>query len=213
MKYEKSFIAIGLVALLLAVPMAQVMKIRTNQLKIERANSTKLELRIDSVQHQLDQKEQQLKQEQQDKAKLQSDKAELEKKLQSKRNQAASVAAVTPRQVQTGDIAPSVAFQPASGSCAALRPLVAQYGWPVNTAMAVMQAESGCRPGAENPTDYHVICYGSRGLFQIGCDSTGNYAGMFDAGANIAHAYSMWSRRGWQPWGAYTSGAYLKYLQ
>lgn len=209
MKYEKTFIVIGLVALILAVPVAYAMKSRTNQLKIERTNSTRLELRIDSVQRQLEKKEQQIKQQEQENG-------SLKQQLQSKREQAAKVAAAASRPAQTGSTAPSVAFKPAAAlapaSCASLRPVVAQYAWPVDTAMAVMQAESGCRPGAENPTDYHVICSGSRGLFQIGCDSTTNYAGMFDANANIAHAYSMYARRGWQPWGAYTSGAYLKYL-
>jgi hypothetical protein len=99
-----------------------------------------------------------------------------------------------------------------AASCEVYRPLVAQYGWDVRTAMAVMQAESGCRPTAENPTDPHKICMGRRGLFQIGCDSTKNYPGMLDPAANVAQAWAIYAARGWQPWGAYTSGAYRKHL-
>lgn len=101
--------------------------------------------------------------------------------------------------------------------CEQYRAMLAQYAWDVNIAMAVMQAESTtprgpCDAEAENAHDGHTTCLGSRGLFQIGCDSTNNYAGMFDASANIAQAYALYSRRGWQPWTTYTSGRYLRYL-
>lgn len=113
---------------------------------------------------------------------------------------------------QSASEAPAASPRVSGGSCETYRPLVAQYGWDVNVAMAVMQAESGCNAYNENATDRHPTCLGSRGLFQIGCDSTDDYAGMFNASENVAHAYSMYSTRGWSPWGAYTSGAYRRYL-
>lgn len=92
--------------------------------------------------------------------------------------------------------------------CANYRHLVEQYDWDVSIAMAVMQAESGCNPGAFNP-EWHSNCQGSRGLFQIACvhrDST------FDPAGNVAAAYRIYGSSGWKPWGAYTSGAYRRYL-
>ena len=93
--------------------------------------------------------------------------------------------------------------------CEAYRQEVARYKWNVDVALNVMRVESGCRPTALNPEahrDRHgrVICNGSRGLFQIGCTSTDNFKGMDDPAANIAQAYALYSRRGWQPW-SYTT--------
>lgn len=74
--------------------------------------------------------------------------------------------------------------------------------------MAVMMAESTCNPSAANRTDRHNGCMGSFGLFQIAC-----YDGeVFDPEQNVAIAWKKYQARGWQPWGAYTSGAYKKYL-
>lgn len=106
---------------------------------------------------------------------------------------------------------PSPVAEPA-GDCNKWRHLIAQYDWNVEVAINVCNAESGGRGSNDNPNDRHpsagpLVCWGSRGLFQIGCDSVGNYAAMFDPAANIAQAYSMYARRGWQPWG-YTTCKY-----
>lgn len=75
-------------------------------------------------------------------------------------------------------------------------------------------AESRGDPNAANRTDVHrdingaVICRGSFGLMQISC----HHGELFDPERNMAEAYRKYSQRGWQPWGAYTSGAYKKYL-
>lgn len=93
------------------------------------------------------------------------------------------------------------AVPPVEG-CEQYRALVAQYSWNVNVAMAVMQAESGCRPNAENPEAHYdargnFICSGSYGLFQISC-----HGGVItDPAANIAAAWAKYQDRGWQPWG------------
>ncbi len=103
---------------------------------------------------------------------------------------------------------PVPAPEPLRG-CEAYRGLINQYAWDIRVAMAVMQAESGCNPNAANWSDNHLVCKGSFGLMQISCHS----GQVFDPGENIKIAWSKYQNRGWQPWGAYTSGAYLKYLR
>ena len=91
------------------------------------------------------------------------------------------------------------------GNCEQWRPMIAKYDWNVEIALAVCSAESSGRADNDNPGDRHpsagpLVCWGSRGLFQIGCDSVDNYSAMFDPAANIGHAYGMYAARGWQPW-------------
>lgn len=83
-----------------------------------------------------------------------------------------------------------------SGNCEQYRPLVAQYSWNVETALAVMRAESGCNSMAANWTDRHATCKGSFGLFQIACMD----GQVFDPAQNVAIAYRKYQSRGWQPW-------------
>lgn len=87
-----------------------------------------------------------------------------------------------------------------NANCEQYRGLISQYSWNVEIALAVCRAESGGLASNENPTDNHKVCLGSRGLFQIGCDSTTSYHAMFDPIANVAQAYQIYSRRGWTPW-------------
>lgn len=197
MKLEKRFLLVALLAIALAVPVALAMQHRTHQLKIEKSQNTNLHFQLDKTQKDLQLKSTQLKQVEQEKADQKKANDELQKQLQSKREQQATIAAA---QARKAPVVASVGV----GNCESYRGIVAQYNWNVDTALAVMNAESGCYSGADNPHDGHPTCYGSRGLFGIGCDSTGNYGGMFDAGANIAQAYSLYSNRGWQPWGATT---------
>lgn len=97
-----------------------------------------------------------------------------------------------------------------STSCEQWRPLVEQYSWDVDVALAVMQAESGCNPAAANHADNHGTCIGSFGLMQLACFWTDN---PHDPATNVAKAAEIYARSGWQPWGAYTNGAYLRYLR
>lgn len=93
-----------------------------------------------------------------------------------------------------------------SGGCE----LVRNYtNWNVDVAYAVCMAESGGNTNAANYNDNHGSCIGSFGLMQLACFWIPNPT---DPNANIAKANEIWSRSGWQPWGAYTSGKYLKYL-
>lgn len=88
----------------------------------------------------------------------------------------------------------------------------------LNTAKAVMRAESGCRPDAVG--DNHItyvqngISYGmSCGLFQIrilpGRDTCEAYKDPIHA---IKKAGLMFKSSGWQPWSAYTNGKYKQYM-
>ena len=61
-------------------------------------------------------------------------------------------------------------------SCAEYKPLIAKYNWDIGTSLSIINAERGCWPVGHNWTDTHrnyltgqVICYGSWGLFNIGC--------------------------------------------
>lgn len=93
-----------------------------------------------------------------------------------------------------------------SGGCE----LVRNYtNWDTNVAYAVCMAESGGNTNAANYNDNHGKCIGSFGLMQLACFWIPNPT---DPNANMAKANEIWSRSGWSPWGAYTSGKYLKYL-
>jgi hypothetical protein len=120
--------------------------------------------------------------------------------------------AVTSKVYVAPVVAPKPVVQVASVAyakgCELYRPLVAQYGWDQRIAMAVMRAESGCNPMAANWKDKHSTCMGSFGLFQIACFD----GQVYDPARNIQIAWQKYQARGWKPWGAFTSGAYKKYL-
>lgn len=91
--------------------------------------------------------------------------------------------------------------------------LAYQYqDWSGDIAYAVCMAESSGRPNAINLDDFHDSCRGSYGLFQIACLHADPEA-MLDPQANVAMALRIYQRgNSWQPWGAYTNGAYRRYL-
>lgn len=89
--------------------------------------------------------------------------------------------------------------------------LVYNYSnWDTSVAYAVCMAESGGNSNAANYNDNHGSCRGSFGLMQLACFWIPNPT---DPIANMAKANEIYSRSGWSPWGAYTSGAYTKYLR
>lgn len=73
----------------------------------------------------------------------------------------------------------------ASYPCGGWRDLVARYSWNVTDACAVLWCESRGDPDATNGIHH--------GLMQIA-------HGTYDPEGNVAQAFAMWSRRGWQPW-------------
>lgn len=90
--------------------------------------------------------------------------------------------------------------------------IVSKYNWDYQTAYAVCMAESGGNSNAANLNDRHNGCIGSYGLMQIACIHTGGQA-EYNPEVNMAKAYEIYSRSGWTPWGAFTSGKYLKFLK
>lgn len=89
--------------------------------------------------------------------------------------------------------------------------MVNNYNWDKKIAYAVCMAESAGNPNAANLNDKHNGCTGSYGLMQIACIHTGKTA-EYDPIRNMDKAFEIYSRSNWKPWGAYTSGAYLKHL-
>jgi hypothetical protein len=117
-----------------------------------------------------------------------------------------------------------------------LRDLAASVGFPDPTmAAAVSMGESGGHSDAANfvtpsqaaarsaaDPSHPVGPEWSLGLWQINncakwqgdaCVSTlYDQTLLFDPTSNAQVAYSIWQKRGWSPWGAYTSGSYRKFL-
>lgn len=109
--------------------------------------------------------------------------------------------------------APPAPSKPAPANCEQYRPLLAAYDWDVSVALAVMQAESGCNPRADN-TGLNRDGSNDKGLMQINSihrDLVGDTE-RFDPAANIRAAWHIYHGSGWRAWSAYNSGAYKKYL-
>lgn len=86
-----------------------------------------------------------------------------------------------------------------AGGCESYRDLIDDYAWPVETMLAICNAESGGNPNAINPTDRHATCLGSYGIFQISCDWYYK-ANLFDPATNVRLAYGKYLGGGLQPW-------------
>lgn len=193
MKLEHKFLMITLAAIILAVPVALAAGHHANLLKVERAENSTLHLQLDTTTKELQLKNTQLQQEQQKRSELEKQNVDQQKQLQAKAaaKAAANLAAMT------------------TPNCAAYRGLVAQYDWPVQTAMAIMQAESGCR--AVTPSNAAINYDGvpDYGLMQLHGINVTNPA------ENIRIAYAvkyLGAGRSFTPWSTYNNGAYLKYL-
>jgi hypothetical protein len=104
--------------------------------------------------------------------------------------------------------------------CAEYVKLIQRYDdWDAAIATAVMIGESRCRKDAVNMNDSHnwgdgKVGKGSYGLFQLAVLWKDVYPGdYYDPATNIEVAHKVWARgHSWQPWGAYSSGAYKKWL-
>lgn len=193
-------VAIVIALLITAHITAQAVKQRN-----ETNNKLRQQLRLQQEQQNRelqDKDNQQIKLKQDYDKQIENLKQDYETKLQAKRAEKARLAALTPRET------PVVGRGGSLSGCEAYRPLVSQYAWDTRIAMAIMRAESGCNPMAANLTDSHATCKGSFGLFQIACFD----GQVYDPAQNVAIAYRKYKASGWRPWGAYTSGAYLKYL-
>jgi uncharacterized protein YxeA len=192
MKLEHKFLMITLAAIILAVPIALAAGHHANLLKVERTENSTLHLQLDTTKKQLQSNNAQLEQERRTNQQLQQKSDEQEKQLQAKAavKAAATVAAMT------------------TPNCTAYQGLVAQYDWPVHTAMAIMQAESGCRAVTPDNAAINYDGIPDYGLFQLhGINVT-------DPAENVRIAYEvkyLGAGRSFTPWNTYTSGAYLGY--
>ena len=90
----------------------------------------------------------------------------------------------------------------ASGGCEAFRTIVSEFDWDVSIAMAVMRAESGCRPDAYNGSNYNGS--NDAGLFQINSIHVESGlitdSGRMDAKENVRAAYAIYRGSGWKAW-------------
>lgn len=193
MKIEHKILIVAIVAAILAVPVAFATQHRTNLLKVEKAENNTLHLQLDTKTKELQLRNSQLEQEQQKNQELQKKNDELKKQAEAKAaaKEATRVAALH------------------SPNCEAYRGIVAQYDWPVSTAMAVMQAESGCRAITPDNSAANYDGVADHGLFQL------HGIAVTDPAENIRIAYTvkyLGAGRKFTPWVAYNTGAYLKYL-
>lgn len=104
----------------------------------------------------------------------------------------------------------TVALRPAQTSpkmgaegCSQFRSLFEQYDWPVDTAIAICNMESGGHPEAVNGKDSHVGCTGSYGLMQIACIHTNDVEGLKNPEINVKIAHQLWKTEGFKPWTTY----------
>mgnify|MGYP000532424405 CR=1 FL=1 len=85
-------------------------------------------------------------------------------------------------------------------------------GWRPVIMTAIALAESGGWTKAEGDLLLQDSRWGpSEGLWQIRVPA-GARGSMFDVDKNVRAAHVLWERRGFRPWGAFTNGAYLRYL-
>lgn len=191
MKLEHKILTVAVCAIVLAVPIAIATQHHTNLLKLERADNVNLHVQLKTKTEELQLKNTQLEQERQKAADQQKQIDDQKKALEAKATAKAA--------------AQLVAYK--TPNCASYRGLVAQYDWDVRTAMAVMQAESGCRAITPDNAALNFDGISDFGLFQLhGMDIT-------DPAANVKAAYSVkYKTQGWGAWNAYKSGAYLAYL-
>jgi hypothetical protein len=83
--------------------------------------------------------------------------------------------------------------------CSTYQSTFEQYSWNISVAMAICQAESSGNPYAVSATNDY-------GLMQIHDDE------VFNPYQNIATAYSIYTRQGWDAWTTFREGLYLQYL-
>lgn len=195
MRLELKFLIIALIAAVAALPVALLLQGQAKELKIERSENNNLRLQIETKHKELEQKNLQIEQDKQKQL-------DLEKQLQTKREAEAKVAAT---RTQAPDKAPLPSIQ-GSGNCESYRPIVAQYNWDVSTALAIMRAESGCRPNAVSPTNDHGLMQINKGLAIYGQQ-------IYDPAHNVRVAFeNKYLKGGWSHWTVYNTGAYKKYL-
>lgn len=185
---------------MLAIPIYAGVRSHTKVLEIQQHQDSQTKFELKTKVEQEQDKVQQLETEKQQ---LEQKNQELDKQLQAKKEAEARLAAAQ----KIGGLA----------NCDAYKPLLAKYNWDTRIAMAVMKAESKCKPGEKSDTADH-------GLMQVnlpshypklGCAAalTCSPGPLYDPETNIRVAYQVYAdSKGWGPWVTYKSGAYLQYL-
>lgn len=94
-----------------------------------------------------------------------------------------------------------------------------QHGIEEKLTRALIQAESEGYIHAHNPEPHRhwktreILCYGSFGLFQIGCvNYIENPEALYDPYLNVDIAVKVLQSQGITAWGAYTDGRFKQYL-
>ncbi|MEA9985660.1 transglycosylase SLT domain-containing protein [Subtercola sp. RTI3] len=109
-------------------------------------------------------------------------------------------------------IAPETVSHATKG-CEMYRSLVAQYDWDIDTALAIMKAESGCDPAADN-TGTNANGSNDKGLLQINSVHSDLISDLdrLDPTKNIRAAYEIYRGSGWRAWSSFNSGKYKQFL-
>lgn len=204
MRLLRLIIAVAVLSVAIVIPVRSALNNAHNRLEVEQNKSSQLRLKVDSLEKESKQKgvelnDSQIKQEQ-----LKQENEKLKVDLQAKREEQARIAKAAEAQRQRGLVQTAVSPNP---NCEAYRPLVAQYKWDVRIAMAIMQAESGCRAVTPDNSAINYDGVADHGLFQL------HGIAVTDPAANISIAYNQkYLTQGWQAWSVFNSGAYLKFL-
>lgn len=180
------------------------LKSRETKLKSLDTRFNKLNTELDKLKADKNASDEQVKKLEEQRQQLEKEKQDLSSQLQAKL-EAKSKLAQASQSVVNAVTHTQTASAAGGNQCS----LVNNYAWDKRTAYAVCMAESGGNSNAANMNDNHGRCIGSFGLMQLACFWIPNPT---DPNANMAKAYEIYTRSGWQPWGAYTSGKYLRYM-
>ena len=179
-------------------------KSKETKLKSLDLKYNKLNTELDKLKSDKNASDEQVKKLVEQRQQLEKEKEQLQADLQAKK-EAESKIAMASKNVVNAVTHTQTASAASGNQCS----LVNNYSWDKRTAYAVCMAESGGDANAANMNDNHGTCRGSFGLMQLACFWIPNPT---DPNANMAKAYEIYTRSGWQPWGAWSSGAYLKYM-
>lgn len=104
---------------------------------------------------------------------------------------------------------------PKPSGCEQYRPLLYQYSWNVDVALAIMEAESHCNPLADN-TGTNSDGSNDKGLMQINSihEDLISDTDRLDPTKNIATAYTIYqgAKDKFTPWSSYNNQSYAQYL-
>lgn len=105
----------------------------------------------------------------------------------------------------------------AATGCSQYLPLISQYDWNVNVALAIMQAENhSCATAITSLPNHNGTV--DIGLFQVNSSHAdmvnGDLESLHTPTVNVAIAYKLYAaRHSWTPWTTFNSGSYTRYLK